>query len=135
MKNQTVHCAAGTKATLAGLGHTVSYIAGKGETKQKSLKLHAVTLATGNMVTAVHQVKDNHVKIEKLTDLGPITQNCNHNLILVPARPSIKSQKAMGVGSGSSLRMIQTLMMMRMIQKMRKDYEFGYPERGSTLTS
>jgi hypothetical protein len=87
------------------------------------------------MVTAVHQVKDNHVKVEKLTELGPITQNCNQYLFLVPARPSIKSQKAMGVGSGSSLRMIQTLMMMRMIQKMRKDYEFGYPERGSTLTS
>ena len=86
-RSEKVYMRPGIKNLLQDLGRSASRKSKDGERKCRSIKLGVVNTADGLSTSAIHLIKQRTCKKLDICTLGFLTQQCNHHLVIVPARP------------------------------------------------
>ena len=92
-KREKVYMRPGVKKLLQDLGRSASRKSKDGERKCRSIKLGVVNTADGLSTSAIHLIKQRTCKKLDICTLGTLTQQCNHHLVIVPARPRKEALK------------------------------------------
>jgi hypothetical protein len=90
VKNRPVYMSSGATTAMKLAHRSASRVTQDGETMNRTIKMMACSSGDGNLICAIHIVKDSNFKKTSLFPLGSITQNCDHYLLLTPCRPGKK---------------------------------------------